>query len=197
MAIGRNEITIIIILLVAIVILLAVVEFFKKNIQISDAKAFIIEDLQNKYQGADIVIITTNEKFNDKNEQYYEIKAKVTVKQGSPCPERIHIYYNYPEQNFVPKTPEYITKNCAVCKETQCNLVFPEEALIASHMFAGTEEVHAYVTTYNKDIYGTATTEGTSSWIVLWSSPSASYDFKVELSQNGKVISVKKLFKKK
>jgi hypothetical protein len=172
---------------------MALVEFFKKNQEIFDAKAFIIEDLNHTYPGADIEILEVNEKFNEKNERYYQVKAKVTLRQNSPCPERIHIYYNYPEQNFVPQTPEYITKNCVVCKETPCKLVFPEEAIIASHTSKGTEDVHEFVTKY-KDAKAFAS-ENATTWVVLWVSNSSDYNIEVTLSKDAKVLSKTKLLK--
>lgn len=190
---ARNELTIILVLFVAVVLLMALVEFFKKKSEVIDAKTFILEDLKQNYPGADIEIITMKEKFNEKNERYNEIKAKVTVNQNMPCPQRMHLYYNYPEQNFVPQTPEYITLGCKVCVASQCNIIFPEEAIIASHTLDGTEDVQAFVDTYNNA--RALTNENATAWVVLWSANNSDYSMEVKLLKNGTVVSKTKLFK--
>ncbi len=187
---ARNEVVIILVLLVLIVLLMAVVEFFKENKDSADAKTFILEDLKQKYPGSDIEIITTKEKFNQNNERYYEIKAKVTINQSMPCPQRIHIYYNYPEQNFVPQTPEYITPNCEVCKTQSCNLIFPEEAIIASHTLSGTKDVQTYIKFY-KNASATVI-ENATTWTVVWDDNSSSYGYIVKILKNGSVINAQK-----
>ena len=85
---------------------------------------------------------------NEHGQKYFEVKAKVTENPETKCPGRKHIFYNYPAQNFVPQPPEVITSNCAVCVQGICTIAFPEEAVIASHTFAGTEAVQDYLLDY-------------------------------------------------
>lgn len=190
----KREYTVIIVLFLLILALLVIAgPFFKITNDLSDVKSFVIEDLKTTYPNAEIEIISTKEKTNDNGGQYYEIKAKVIEGQGTPCPKRTHIYYNYPEQNFVPKTPEHVTSNCKVsCTEGTCNIVFPEEAIIASHTITDTEDVHAYLVAH-PDMKATAT-ESASGWIVTWVSSDGMSNIEVQLSKDGKVISVKQVF---
>ena len=190
---GR-ETAITVILILVVIALFGFVNFYgKKNVAEADAKKFIEEDLANKYPGADIETISVNEKFNEKNEKYFEIKAKVTENLESACPARIHIYYNYPEQNFVPQAPEYITKGCEVCRERPCVIAFPEEAIIASHTLAGTAAVSEYLQTYSDA--APSFEKFSNFWNVTWDSGSAGYYYKVGVSTNGNVLSVAKISK--
>lgn len=190
----KREYTVIIVLFLLILALLVIAgPFFKTTSDLSDVKSFVIEDLKTTYPNAEIEIISTKEKTTDNGGQYYEIKAKVIKGQGTACPERTHIYYNYPEQNFVPKTPEQVTSNCKVsCTEGTCNLVFPEEAIIASHTITGTEDVHTYLMAH-PDMKATAT-ETASGWAVTWISSDGMSNIEVQLSKSGTMLSVKQIF---
>ncbi|NYZ73640.1 hypothetical protein H0O00_00700, partial [Candidatus Micrarchaeota archaeon] len=137
MAVTR-EILLIVLLLIVIAVLVKLIEFFQINVIESDASNFVREDLHAKYPMADISVMTIVPKYNENGGKYFEVKARVTEDAETPCPERMHIFYNYPEQNFVPQTPEVITHNCAVCMEGICTIAFPEEAIIASHTLQGT-----------------------------------------------------------
>lgn len=182
-----REIGIILVLIFIVISLTLMADFVKKNAEIGDAGKFVLEDLRTTYPGCDIELITVNEKMNKDGERYYEVKAKVTLKQGSPCPERFHIYYNYPEQNFIPQSPEYITKDCIVCKEGPCVLAFPEEAIIASHTLNNTEEVRNFILLYDD---ATAVAEELpTKWLVRWSANSSDFGIEVELTKDGKVLS--------
>ncbi|MDO8553532.1 MAG: hypothetical protein Q7S22_01890 [Candidatus Micrarchaeota archaeon] len=186
----RREVRLIFGLVVFILILVALIDFIKRNVEKADATKFVTEDLKNKYSGADVSIIATTEKSNTDANIYYEIKSKVTTNLDSACPERTHIYYNYPEQNFVAQPPEYITRNCKVCTEGTCVLAFPEEAIIASHTLKGTQEISTYLAV-NKNAFSTVI-EQADGWLVSWDSPSSDYSYSVNLARNGAVVSIEK-----
>jgi hypothetical protein len=177
----------VILFLLILALLLIAGPFFKTTTDITDAKAFVMEDLKTTYPNADIEIISTKEITNENSEKYYEIKTKVTQNQGSLCPERTHIYYNYPEQNFVPKTPEYITKDCVVCKETTCNIAFPEEAIIASHTLVGAEDVHNFIVGH-AGMKATAT-EYDGGWTVVWATADGKEGVEVKVLTKGEIWS--------
>lgn len=189
---NTREIAILVVLILAIILLVKAIEFFKPDIQPADASKFVVEDLHSKYSNADIEIMTITEMHNDNGDKYYEIKVKVTKNPLGPCPERMHIFYNYPDQNFVSQPTEYITRNCKVCTEGTCIMVFPEEAVIASHTFEGTEAVDAYITQY--DAIPT-TTEADDVWTVKWDSEDAPNYYIVALGINGKIESVEEVAK--
>ena len=92
---NMREIGILVVLILAIIALVGLIEFFHPDVQEADASKFVVEDLHSKYPDADIEAITITEMYNDNNEKYYEIKAKVTKDPLTPCPERMHIFYNY------------------------------------------------------------------------------------------------------
>lgn len=184
----NREALLILILLLVIAVLVKLVEFFQVNVVEADASNFVKEDLGSKYPAADIEIMTITSKLNGQGGSYLELKARVTEEPFSPCPERSHIFYNYPEQNFVPQPPEVITGNCAVCTEGICTLAFPEEAVIASHTFKGTGEVSTYLR-----LFPDATPlvrEKPDSWEVVWESPSADSIYTAVLKKDGTVAGV-------
>ncbi len=189
----RKELTVLVVLVVLIILLVKVVEFFKVNVVEADASKFVLEDLYSKYPGADIEILVIKEKLNEENAKYFEIKAKVTTGALTPCPERMHIYYNYPVQNFVPQPKEYITRNCQVCTEGTCTLAFPEEAIIASHTFEGTEDVHRFVT--EKESAYPLVAENNNDWVVTWDSPVSAEYYVVIVGKDGELISAEEIMK--
>jgi len=189
----KREILLIVVLLISIALLVRAMGFFKTNVEPADATKFVLEDLSVKYPNADINVLETIEKHNDNGDTYYEVKAKVTEGLYTPCPKRAHIYYNYPVQNFVPQPVEVITQNCAVCTEGTCILNYPEEAIIASHSFQGTDDIGAFV----RD-YPTATPVATdlgNKWTVKWDSISASYYYEITMDKNGAVLNVNRTAK--
>ncbi len=191
----RREILLIIALLVLIGILVKVVEFANTMTagepNASKASSFVTEDLRTKYPTADIGIMAVTLKHNDQGKQYYEVEARVTQDPASPCPQRSHIFYNYPEQNFVAQPTEVVTANCAVCTEGICNIAFAEEAVIASHTFSGTEAVQSYLR-MNKDAVPAVTQKG-DDWLVQWNSANASASYVVDIHRNGSVLNVTRL----
>lgn len=182
----RDEFLLILFLLLSAAVVIAATEFIKPDVQEEDASQFVVDDLKNTYPGAEVGIISINEKENPEGEAYFEVKAKVVEDYDTPCPRRMHLYYNYPVQNFVPQSPDIITDNCEVCTEGICVLVFPEHAVIASHTFNGTEAVHDFIYTYDAM---PAVSEMKDSWEVTWYSEEYDYFYKVRLSKNGELIS--------
>ncbi len=187
----RRELFAILVLILAVLFLMSVIEFYKSNIEQSDARKFVMEELKSKYPSGDIEIISVQDA-NANGSKYFKINAKVTLNSAGPCPERMHIFFNYPEQNFVSQPPEYITKDCKTCvSKESCPILFPEEAIIASHTFEGTEEVQKYVNE-EKGIFSLAS-EKEKSWLVTWDSPFSSYYYEVEISKNASVLGIKKI----
>jgi hypothetical protein len=183
----RREILLIVILLVVIAVLVKLAEFVTgMNVEEADASKFVLEDLRTKYPTADISIVSMAPKQDDRGGRYLEVKAKVTKNPASACPERSHIFYNYPVQNFVPKPPEVITANCAVCTYGICTIAFPEEAIIASHTLRGTEAVHAYIMQNQNAV--PSISEKSDSWVVRWSSASSNTSYVVEIHRNGTIV---------
>ena len=87
----RREVLIILALLILIVILVKFIEFFRVDVVEADARDFVLEDLHSKYPDASIEIMSINSKYNQYDERYFEVKAKVTEQPNSPCPKRSHI----------------------------------------------------------------------------------------------------------
>lgn len=188
----RKEIAVIIALVLVIVFLVSVKEFWESNIEKVNIQNYIKEDLGTKYPNSDVInILSMEKKTNEGGEDYYFIKAVVIEGLYTPCPTRTNFYYNYPEQNFVTQPPEYVVKNCKVCWQDPCTILYSEEAIIASHTLEGTEDVHTYVM---------GTTGATSSvkekedrWVVTWNSPLSTKGYEVVISKDGNVLSKNKL----
>jgi len=189
----RREILLIILLLVVIALLVKLIEFFQVNVVEADASNFVLEDLRTNYPAADIAIMTITPKYNERGARYFEVKARVTEDAETPCPRRSHIFYNYPVQNFVPQTPEVITTNCAVCTEGICTIAFPEEAIIASHTFPGTEKVHSYLTSKPDAVPNVK--ENEDSWTVVWRSDASITYYIVKVHRDGTIMLVTELEK--
>jgi len=186
----KNELIAIVLLILASVFLISIIDFYKKNIEFSDAKKFVTEELKVKYPLAEIGIISVEEK-NNNGTKYYEIKTRVTKNAATPCPERMHIYFNYPMQNFVSQPPEYVTKNCKVCLEKQnCPILFAEEAIIASHTMPGTEAINEFIMD-SVGAYPTVT-ENENSWVIQWDSQFTTYYYQVEISKSATLGKVEK-----
>jgi hypothetical protein len=185
-------------ILVAVALLAAFFIFTKSSSPTEqDARKFFLEDLQGKYPAAEVREITeiTNTTGTD-GKPYFQLKARVTNGLSTPCPERIHVYYDYPPKNFVTQPPEYITKGCKVCiNEPVCVLAFPEEAIIASHTYSGAEAVQEFVKS-NSDAKAEAAffenyKDYAGVWLVSWSSASANSSYQVVVSKTqNKVLDV-------
>lgn len=189
----RREILLIVALILVIALLLKLVEFFKSDVVGAEASQFVKEDLGTRYPGADIEIMAILQKTNEAGTKYFEVKARVTEDSNSPCPKRTHIFYNYPAQNFIAQLPEVITSECKVCLEGICTIAFPEEAIIASHTFSGTENVSAYLKEYPPAL--PSASEKTDSWMVKWDGQGAMSYLVVDLHRNGTILSVREIQK--
>ena len=164
-----------------------------------NAISFVYDDLEAKYPNAEYEILYINENATttDGKGKYFTIKAGVVDNSDPMCPERIHLYYNYPEQGFVTQPPDYITKDCNICiNQPTCQLIYDEEAIIASHILEGTEAVHQYLEQYS-DARPTVTPPptGENEWIVTWDSPEADFYYVVYVSRDAQLIDVISEFK--
>jgi hypothetical protein len=195
--------TVVLIILLAIVASAALYIVFSKPaypLSEEDAKSFFLEDLREKYPSADLrEIMEILPAAASDGSPYYQLKARVTNGIATPCPERMHVFYDYPPKNFVAQQPEYITRGCKVCLDSPtCILAFPEEAIIASHTYNGTGEVTAFVKG-NSDAQAQAlfldSFDGVpGAWKVTWSSATNPVSYEVVLSKTqNSVLSVKKL----
>jgi len=195
--------TVVLIFVLAIVASAALYFVFSKPVYLlseEGAKSFFLEDLKEKYPSADVrEIVEILPATASDGSPYYQLKARVTNGVATPCPERMHVFYDYPPKNFVAQQPEYITRGCKVCLDSpNCMLAFPEEAIIASHTYNGTDEVAAFVKE-NSDAMAEAvfldTFEGTiGAWKVTWSSATNPVSYEVVLSKTqNSVLSIKKL----
>ena len=194
--------TTVLIILLAIVAFAAIYLVFSKPaypISEASAKSFFLEDLKEKYPGADVrEIMEILPATASDGSPYYQLKARVTNGIATPCPERMHVFYDYPPKNFVAQQPEYITRGCKVCLDSpSCILAFPEEAIIASHTYNGTGEVTAFVNG-NSDaragaLYLDAYNGTSGAWKVTWSSATNPVSYEVVISKANSVLSVKRL----
>jgi hypothetical protein len=191
----RRELLLIIALILVIATLVKLIEFFQVNVVEADASKFVLEDLGSTYPGADTAIMTIVPKTNANGARYFEVKARVTENPDSPCPERSHIFYNYPAQNFIPQPAEVITSGCTVCSEGLCTIAFPEEAIIASHTFPGTSKVQSYIVSNEGAVPTVSEMVETESWLVKWNSNSASSYFTVNIHRNGTIIGLNEVQK--
>ncbi|MCP4648111.1 MAG: hypothetical protein GY852_10345 [bacterium] len=182
--------TVIIVLFVASLLIVAGMGFYEEDVQIDDATDYVLEDLVGKYPNADAAELMDWETLQNENgDDYLRIRARVTEGLYTPCPVRIHYFYYYPVQNFVTDPPEYITTSeCTVCEGEGCVIGFEEEALIASHLNSGTQNVHNYVTTYDDAV--PVVYRDDSGWKVKWDSPSARFGYFVEIARNGEITKV-------
>ena len=156
----------------------------------SDAKAFVNDDLRSKYSDAEIREITETT-FSDNS---YLMKARVTYNYSSQCPVRLNIYYDYPKKGFVASPPEYVTRDCTVCKDTlksSCILGSPEEAIIASHTIASSDKIKSYLAAHpdakpDAKFYTEYVDNSTRSrdvWVVRLLSPTTNFGVFAMISQ--------------
>jgi len=157
----------------------------------SDAKAFVNDDLKAKYPDAEIREITETTFFEDS----YQMKARVTYNYSTKCPVRLNIYYDYPKKGFVASPPEYVTRDCTVCKnvaQVSCILGTPEEAIIASHSIAGSDAVKGYFVAhpdakpdanFYTEYVDKNNTRYRDVWVVKWLSPTTNFGIFALLSQ--------------
>ncbi len=182
----QREIILIGALFLIILFLVKASDLFRSAPLESDASKFVLEDLKNKYPNSDVGIITIQKKLNRENTPYFEVKAKLVQNPQTPCPELSHIYYNYPEQNFVAQPIEVITANCKVCTEGICTINFPEEAIIASH---SNFEVDSFIKSNSDSTHSVS--EG-DYWTVTWYSNKAKSGYIVDVLKNGTIKRIQK-----
>jgi hypothetical protein len=187
------------VLLIAVALAIAYFVFSKTAYPLTqqDAERFFLEDLQQKYPNADVrEVINITQATGADGSPSFQLEARVTSGLSTPCPERIHVWYDYPPKNYVSQPPEYITRGCQICiNEQVCIIAFPEEAVIASHTYPGTEEVASFVSA-NADakadpVFMDSYGNYSNVWVVKWSAPSSNYTFSVVLSKDlNKVLEV-------
>ena len=194
MALSR-EIIIIVVLLFLAIVLVKAFELFTSPPLEADASKFVIEDLKTKYSNSEVEIIAIDPKSNPKGDKYFEVKAKVVTNSLTPCPERLHIYYNYPVQNFAQQPTEVITNNCQVCSNSGelCKILFPEEAIIGSHTLSGTTDVNDFLGAFPQSIPDVLYSN--DSWSVSWNSNQSKFGYLVVLKTDGTVAKVEKTTK--
>ncbi len=196
------RISVLLILLVAAALAIALFVFSRPNYPLTqaDAQKFFLEDLRDKYPNADvrevmeILPLTAQD-----GTPYYQLKARVTTGLSTPCPERVHVYYDYPPKNFVAQPPEYITRGCKVCiNEPSCIIAFPEEAIIASHTYPGTGAVETFLkaasdATASQPSFLSDYKGYSGIWLVKWSSASSGVSYSVAIAKlQNKVLEVTK-----
>ena len=188
-----KEIGFLLALVLILVILASAVKVLEVNVEQADARRFVLEDAEDRFPGADNEIIRIDEAYNEQNERYYHMKVRVTNFPATGCPERMHVYYNYPEQNFEPEPIEFVTTECRVCTQEPCALVFPEEAIIASHTLDGGEPVRAFLEDF-PTAYPNVEQSG-DTWRVTWDSPVSTYYYVVGVSIDGSRVSATRIDK--
>ncbi len=165
----------------------------------SDARAFVLDDLNSKYPNADVKDIS--EIKSSSTNDSWQIKARVTFNYTSPCPVRMNVYYDYPRKGFIETPPEYITKDCTVCKGVEtCVLGTPEEAVIASHTLSGSDPVVSFISShsnaqasakfYSEYIDPIQNNKYSNVWVVKWTSETTNYGLIVLVSNNAEVLGV-------
>jgi hypothetical protein len=162
------------------------------NVTEQDAISFVLDDLKVKYPDAEIREVAEISKSDDS----WYVKARVTYNYSTPCPVRMHLYYDYPKKGFIISPSEYVTKECKVCQTGTCIIGTPEEAIIASHTLNGTETVANYIF-YHSDakpdakFYAEYISNGVKNknvWIVKWFSQTTNYGIFAMVSNEGQVL---------
>lgn len=161
-----------------------------------EARSFVNDDLRAKYPNAEVREVIQIS-FDGES---WQVKTRVTFNYSTPCPVRMHVYYDYPRRGFVVAPPEYITKECVICKEAICVIGTPEEAIIASHTLNGTGSIKEYVDRhadavpdskfYSEYFDKDAGTKYKNVWVVKWLSKSTNYGIILVISGNGEIVKI-------
>lgn len=192
MELTRNKKILLVLLgLLVLAGLLKFVGLFQKPPTQAEATSFVLDDLKSKYPESQTEIMTIVNKTNDNGGSYFEVKARVTQNPNTPCPDRSHIYYNYPLQNFVPQTPQIITRDCHVCTEGICTIAFDEEAIIASHTLNGTTDVQNYL--MQNRMATPLVRQNNDTWAVDWTSNASEYGYEVVMHRSGRILNVQRI----
>lgn len=190
----KKEVLLILLLLIATLAFLSFTRQFSSRSE-EDARKFFLEDLQDSYPAADVRDIIDVLRVGEGPDSYYVLRARVSFNLTTPCPQRLEVEYNYPARSFV-KRNDTLVRGCQVClNRPHCVVSYPEEAVIASHTYNGSEKVGDYLARYPSakpkarllDNY-----DGERSvWQVDWSDPSAPGALSVLISQaNNQIIAV-------
>ncbi len=182
----RTEVFILSLLILSLILIFSI-SFYETGTLQENAKKYVMEDARIKYPAADIIEIIDMEKsFNEEEVEYYKMTVRISEDLESPCPTRIHLYYNYPEQNFVTDPPEKITKRCITCEGKGCVIAFEEEAIIASHTNKGSESIAEFLKEEPSAMPIVVKTE--DGWMVSWIGEEKEYDVYVNI--NGEISKV-------
>ncbi|MFH1094783.1 MAG: hypothetical protein V1728_01035 [Candidatus Micrarchaeota archaeon] len=193
----KKEAFVVLLIIVALVLLLSFSRLFGTSSE-DDARKFFAEDLQESYPDADLRAINNVTRIGEGPDAYYSLKASVSSNLTTPCPERLEVDYYYPQQNFV-KRAQKIVYGCKVCLNTpKCVITYPEEAIIASHTYEGSQAVGEYLAQYPHAVPNATLLDdyaGTPNvWQVDWSDPATSRFLRVLISQaDNKIIGVQAL----
>ncbi len=141
-------------------------EFFEEE---DNVKNYVLEDLRSKFPTADEINIIWVKKANSQNSTYYYIKASVSQNLHTLCPNLTIFYYVYPKQQFEPKPPEVIVKNCEFCQSPPCIIMFKEQAIIASYKGGGKAKFVRDFIKQNNAIPTDVVELNRSYWEVVWS----------------------------
>ncbi len=115
------------------IIFITIVFFSSVNNELRFIKSpeeIILDDVKSKFPDSRYEVITSQKEGLDTIIQLYVISREETI-----CPERIFVKYVYPRNHLTPEIKE-ITTGCRICKEVNCTITFPEEAVIASYLYS-------------------------------------------------------------
>ena len=189
----KSHTILILLLIIAAVALLSFSRLFSAASE-TDAKKFFMEDLEQSYPDADVREIIYINRIGEGPGSYFVLKARVSMRMYTPCPERIEVEYHYPARNFL-KRDEKIVQGCKVCIDSKpnCHVSYPEEAIIASHTYNGTKQVKDYLDSYPNAIPNALLLDYYNQiknvWQVEWISKGAPYGIRIFISQqDNKVV---------
>ena len=198
----KKEVVLILLLAVAILALLSFSQHFNQKTE-GDARKAFNEDLARNYPDADNSSIYGITKIGEGGDSYYLLKAWVSYNRTTPCPRLIEVDYYYPPQSYLRREQD-IVNNCRVCPgEEHCVILYAEEAIIASHTYAGGEQVQAFIDAHPSarasavllpvwtDANGA---EQANVWQVDWKEPAANEGMSVFVSQGeNRILAVTQL----
>ncbi|MEM4158384.1 MAG: hypothetical protein QXH71_01455 [Candidatus Anstonellaceae archaeon] len=131
-------------LIVAVVSFFLFLRIFNYTTE-QDAKKFFEEDLNYTYPDANEKKIISIQRVAEGEEEYV-LRAWVSRGLDTPCPEKIEVQYSYPSRNFLGNELKLVS-GCSVCQtdKINCHIIYPEEAIIASHTYEGTEKIKEFI----------------------------------------------------
>ena len=192
----KKEVALIILLAIALLALLSFSQHFNQKSE-GDARKAFNEDLARNYPDADSWSIYGITKIGEGGDSYYLLKAWVSYNRSTPCPRLMEVDYYYPTQSYLRREQD-IVNNCRVCPgQPHCVILYAEEAIIASHTYAGGERVQAFIDT-NPGVKPTATLLSSwtdeagntqlNVWKVDWKGASSDFGLSVYVSQGENMI---------